>query len=242
MADSILLEYDQRNYLGRLETGQAIVKLQGRWLKPFLIKAPLIPIKKGSVTDEHIKKQNRGYLAEKSLYSLPGQFQEVLRDILSTAKENNKEIETTPGERIYLKDIVHNPLSAVVERNRRLNLTVYRGNKIKESLLKKGLIRVVSLSTNAGKVKILRLTDKGKELAERLGYKYKNFPKNGSVKHEYWKKAVKNMYKKAGYKVKEEIPLKDGGSVDLVASDEKELIAIEVETGKSDAVIILERI
>jgi len=43
------------------------------------------------------------------------------------------------------------------------------------------------------------------------------------------------MYRKAGYEVNEEVPIKDG-SVDLVASDGKELIAIEIETGKSDAI------
>ena len=43
------------------------------------------------------------------------------------------------------------------------------------------------------------------------------------------------MDRLAGYRVKEEVPIK-GGSVDLVASDGKELIAIEIETGKSDAI------
>ena len=43
------------------------------------------------------------------------------------------------------------------------------------------------------------------------------------------------MYRIAGYKAKEEVPIKSG-AVDLVVTDGKEIIAIEIETGKSDAI------
>jgi hypothetical protein len=59
--------------------------------------------------------------------------------------------------------------------------------------------------------------------------------KNASVEHQCWKKNVAEMYRIAGYKVKEEVPM-EGGSGDLVAKNENETIAIEIETGKSDAV------
>lgn len=41
IADTILLEYDDKEFLSRLPVGSAIVKLQGRWFKPFLVRFPL---------------------------------------------------------------------------------------------------------------------------------------------------------------------------------------------------------
>ena len=42
---------------GQLETGISIVKLQGRFFKPFLVRFPLFPLKKGVVTDNEIQKR-----------------------------------------------------------------------------------------------------------------------------------------------------------------------------------------
>ena len=50
--DSLLLNSEQAGYLGRLEVGWSIVRLQGRWFWPFLVKFPLVTFEKGSVTNE----------------------------------------------------------------------------------------------------------------------------------------------------------------------------------------------
>jgi len=52
--DCLHLDSEQAGYLNRLEVGWAVAKLQGRWFFPFLIKLPLVQMKKGSVTDGHI--------------------------------------------------------------------------------------------------------------------------------------------------------------------------------------------
>jgi hypothetical protein len=52
--DCLHLDSEQAGYLNRLEVGWAFAKLQGRWFFPFLIKLPLVRLKKGSVTDGHI--------------------------------------------------------------------------------------------------------------------------------------------------------------------------------------------
>ena len=53
--DSLLLDSEQAGYLGRLEVGWAIVRLQGRWFWPFLIKVPLLRVNKGAVTDARLQ-------------------------------------------------------------------------------------------------------------------------------------------------------------------------------------------
>ncbi len=55
MAQCMLLDRD-RDILGSLEVGQAVVKLQGRIARPFQIQIPLFEIQKGSVRDSDVKK------------------------------------------------------------------------------------------------------------------------------------------------------------------------------------------
>ncbi len=57
--DALLL--DDKDALGRLPMGYGVVKLQGRYFEPFLVKFPLFKVKKGKVRDEDIKKRIKGY-------------------------------------------------------------------------------------------------------------------------------------------------------------------------------------
>jgi hypothetical protein len=47
--DALLL--DDKKVLGRLLTGNRVVKLQGRYFDPFMVKFPLFNIKKGIIKD-----------------------------------------------------------------------------------------------------------------------------------------------------------------------------------------------
>jgi predicted RecB family endonuclease len=63
----------------------------------------------------------------------------------------------------------------------------------------------------------------------------KVFHKSGSWEHEYWKQKVGEHYRRQGYEVTFEYKIGDGKSVDLVAEKDGKRIAVEIETGKSDA-------
>ena len=51
-ASYTLLDRDEIAMLGELKVGQAIVKLQDRHVRPFLVEVPHIPVRKGTVSDE----------------------------------------------------------------------------------------------------------------------------------------------------------------------------------------------
>jgi len=53
--DCLLLDSEQAGYLGKLDVGWAVTKLQGRWFKPFLVSFPIVTLDKGSMTDEAIR-------------------------------------------------------------------------------------------------------------------------------------------------------------------------------------------
>jgi len=55
------------------------------------------------------------------------------------------------------------------------------------------------------------------------------------MEHQYWKEKVSATLRERGYTVEQEYPIGDGKTVDLVARKNGKTIAIEVETGKSDA-------
>ena len=225
-ANCMLLDNEQRKHLGKLPVGHAIVKIQDRWTNPFLIKIPLVNVKKGIVTDKDIRRLMRGY----SGYSAgiePGNIkQEVIRPILPADRKIKE------SEKKILIDIHNYPFSNVVERYKRLGISAYQGNKNKEFLIRKGLIESKKIIKENGRIKLLNITDDGKAILGKLGYS-PNLEKNG-LEHRFWKDEVANYYRHQGYKVS--VEKKVNGTPDLIVEKQDKVIAIEIETGKSNAI------
>jgi len=160
---------------------------------------------------------------------------EAFRPVRSYNKKEGGETTLTDTERKFLEDIARQPASGVVARYERLGINRYQGNKTQNSLLEKGLISWRPISTRKGRLKVLVLTDKGKKAIPDVKIE-KIFHKTDSWEHEYWKFRVGEYYRKKGYEVTYEYRLSGGRSVDVVAEKDGKRIAIEVETGKSDAV------
>ena len=59
--------------------------------------------------------------------------------------------------------------------------------------------------------------------------------RHGDIEHQYWKEKIADKLRERGYTVQDEHPLGNGKTVDLVARRNGRKIAIEIETGKSDA-------
>ncbi len=242
ISESLLLDNEQVDYLGQLEVGTAIIKLQGRHFRPFLIKIPLYPIKKGIITDEDIRGQNDGYSVDFQVVRVKAALDRVIRDIrdLANKEEENKrarqrENEADEKEREFLIDIGRFPVSGVTTRYTRLGWSRYQGNKIQTGLIEKGLLTMRSVSTMKGQIKVLVLTDKGKGAIKDVRIE-KVFNKNASWEHEYWKYRIGKHFKNDGYEVTYEYKLDGGKAVDVVAEKDGKRLAVEVETGKSDYV------
>lgn len=235
ISESLLLDKEQIDFLGQLETGLAIVKLQGRYFKPFLVKFPLFPVKKGIVTDEEIKGQTGSDSAESEVIRSGKEIIQPVRPIQGLVKKEEKEVILVADERNFLIDIAKNPISGVVARYTRLGMNRYQGNRLQKELLEKNLISWKPVSTRKGRLKVLVLTDEGRKAIPDVIIE-KVFHKGGSWEHEYWKYRVGEHYRRKGYKVTFEYKIGEGKSVDLVAEKDRKRIAIEVETGKSDSV------
>ncbi len=232
ISDCMLISSPQeRDFLGKLPIGTAIVKLQGRAPSPFLVKFPLFLIKKGVITDNIIKKRM--------------QIQSYFRDLPEEIEENKKPAEITEVsergksvselEKAFLIDICEHTLSGVVKRYVRLNINRRSGNDLKENLITKGFIQTQVIPTASGKVTLLKLTDKGIDLIRSFGHKIKVADRTGGLEHEFWKWKIGKYYLDKGYKVIKEKPIGEGKTIDIWVEKGGQNIAVEIETGKSDA-------
>jgi len=235
ISESLLLEKEQVDFLGQLETGTAIVKLQGRYFKPFLVRFPLFPIRKGAVSDSDLLGRIGGNPGGNEVVRLDKEIKRLVRTVESLVNKEEKQVVLTEDERRFLADIARNPISGVVARYSRMGINRYQGNLIQGRLLEKKLISWKPVSTRKGRLKVLVLTDEGKNAIPDVKVE-KVFHKSGSWEHEYWKQKVGEQYRRKGYEVTFEYKIGDGKSVDLVADKDCKRIAIEIETGKSDSI------
>ena len=74
----------------------------------------------------------------------------------------------TGSELAFLKDVAIMPNSGVVARYTRLGLSGRQGDKAKQSLLAAGLLEEDEKLTPKGRMKVLRLTEKGMEAYARF--------------------------------------------------------------------------
>ena len=255
--DSLHLDTEQARYLSRLDIGWCIVRLAGRWHFPFLVKIPLVRLKKGSITDHDIRHRALNLSNESDMFlAVPKGNSEVIpanegfssRDrtqdgktplILAKGKIEKKDkknecaIRLTTQERKFLMDVWQHPTSGIIDRYIRLNVSRHFGNNIKNSLILRSFIFSSSVVFSKGRIKILSLTEKGKKV---MGITAGESDRHGGPEHRYWVRIIADHLKKQGYEVAEEVPVGGGKAIDIVASQDGERVAFEIETGKSDVV------
>ena len=158
---------------------------------------------------------------------------EDIRPIRKEDKIRENQYEITEDEKRLLIDVMEYPISGIAERYKRLSFSVYKGNRIRDSLISIDFLRSFSISTFEGRVNYLDLTEKGEKVMQEMGYKIEK-KREGGPEHEYWKYRIAEHLRKNGYSIEIESSIGEGKTVDIVASKNAERLAIEIETGKSD--------
>jgi len=231
---ALTLPRENWDYVGRLPVGYAIVKLQDRWVKPFLVRFPEFPVSSFVQPRQPERKDLGSDSVRRSIEEVRSALNEAIRVLRDTHRRETRKPKISMQGRSLLLDIAEHPLSVVIERYGRLGWTAYLGTGIKRRLLERGLIEQEKVTVPNGSVTLLKLTDEGHALLSSWGIQVKALPRNASLEHEYWKELVTVHYREMGYDVQQEVSIGGGQSVDLVATKGDERIAIEIETGKSD--------
>jgi len=233
ISTAMLLQDDQKEYLGMLETGWGIVRVQNRVAKPFLVKFPHFSIKKGSVSDEYIRRKMDGYSGNSADILPDEMISGDIRHIREEDKSQKNNIKITEEEKTLLIDILEHPISGIAERFKRLSFSIYKGNRTRDILISQGIIESHDIPTYKGRIKYLEITEKGENILREIGYSMER-TRRGGPEHEYWKHRIADLFKSKGYTVEKEKPIGEGKTVDIAASRDEEKIALEIETGKSD--------
>lgn len=233
ISDAILLEHRDREYIGKLEVGTGIVRVQGRHSSPFLVQFPLVDIVKGSVTDDWLKERtasDSGGSAQIQPLEAP---RPEIQPVQPPDKVGGREEGLGDDERRMLIDVMEHPATGIRSRFARLSLSAARGERVLEMLAARSYVSSSLVSTGRGRVRFLQLTEKAAAALRAMGHEVVMGRAGGPV-HEYWKHRLAEHFRSKGYEVEMEKPVGGGCTVDLVASRDGELVAIEVETGASD--------
>ncbi len=220
---SLVDDFEKRLF-SMLPVGQAIVKLQDRWRRPFLVQFPLVDVDKGNMTDELLK-QYRAGMANSA------QLRAGIRNTHGEGPAGTGDRFLTEHEFRFLHDVLQHEDDGVKARYKRLAWSVDRGNAVKEVLLKRGWLLDQTVPVGKTRKVLLTLPSKARTL---LGTHTKDIPPSFLV-HEYWKRYYAALFLDADHNVRIEAP-RQGGSVDLLATKANKTFAIEIETGKSNVV------
>jgi hypothetical protein len=169
ISQCMLLDSKENDILGSLEVGQAVAKLQGRTPRPFLIKIPEFEIKKGLVTDEMIRERTR--IASDVPVRAPAD--PMAPDCSPPgAQQPSRAPRSTITDRetldvLFVADVQHHPDGGVADRYKRLRISVRQGQRLKARLASARLIEEHEEVTKTGRIRRIRLTDKGRRFLER---------------------------------------------------------------------------
>jgi len=159
VAQCLLLD-KEKDILGSLEVGQAVVKIQGRIAHPFQVSIPEFIIEKGKITDTYVKEHMQDIapaMAEQD-FRLPASTDE--NDNISS----NKADLAKNMELAFLRDVQEYPDSGIAARYKRLGLSVRQGQKLKIRALQQSLIQETIETTKTGRLIVICLTEKAHQM------------------------------------------------------------------------------
>jgi hypothetical protein len=160
MAQAMLLDSEEKDLLGSLKVGEAIVKSQGRIPKPFRILVPEFPIKKGIVDNEAVRTHMASILGTLNVAApCRGLVQDAASETPTGSAGESGQVSI---EARFLWDVQGYPESGIAERYKRLGLSVRQGQKLRAYLIKSGLVTEAREHTHTGRLNRIRLTEKGK--------------------------------------------------------------------------------
>jgi Helicase HerA, central domain len=220
-----LVENCEKRYFSQLPVGQGIVKLQDRWRKPFLVQFPLIPVKKGVISDNLLKR----YSAAQNACSGRKNLKKHIFGQVRQVHLNDYILDKDAFALLY--DVLQHKTDGVKQRYRRLNMSIGKGNRIKQELINNGLLECQTIPLGNTRKLLLRLTKQARDTLKIN----QNLPERASIAHEYWKHHYAQLFKEQGYQVTVEAS-RHGGQTDILAKRNNKQIAVEIETGKSNAV------
>jgi DNA-binding MarR family transcriptional regulator len=221
MAYAMGLTPEQRDFLHRLQVGQACVRVAGA--EPFLIVIPEVAIDK-NVRDDEVRARAERLLGELG----------VQPRVQMDASESDEGLDNRASR--MLEHIALHPLLSVTERFVALGLSAWAGERALDELIKAGLVTPATIHRGGrgGRAKYLELTPKARQLLQEDGVEMQ-WQGRGGIKHLYWQHRICESFRSRGYFSDIEVSLGDF-FLDVFASDHGgRRIGVQVVTGELDS-------
>jgi hypothetical protein len=213
LANAMLLGKDERRYMSMLTLGQCICR-SDRFPYPILLNIENYPIQKGTVTDEDLKGLMAGYLKD-----IKPEYPTIAKQGSIYNIQNQETL--SPLGRIILENIEMKPFIGFVKRFKDLGLKITDGYRVIEELTAMRLIVPLTIDGQ----RLYEVSQKGREALGR-----KAFHKGrGGLEHRYYIEKIKEHYL-----IREGFTYLEKDDIDLVIEKGDQILAIQMETGKSD--------
>lgn len=230
---SLFMNDKEQEFLNRILTGEAIVKIKDRMENPCVIRVPLVQLEKGKVTDEWLKKRH-AYLP----FLQPETAKNGEKDRFYPEVNNNSEKSKNASAERLLVDVYEYPLSGMTQRYTRLRINAKYGNEFREQLAAEEFVKPRKIFLNKEKwIMLLELTAKGRMRLREMGYEVRE--ETEGAEHKFWKRKISDFYRSKGFLVEEEVYV--NGKPDILIINGEKRIALEIETGNSDVLGNIEK-
>lgn len=243
IGQALSLSSEQMEYLPKLGERRAVMK-HPLIPDPFIVEIPELDFSQ-RISEQEIQERMAPIL--QSLRWVPrGVVEEANNDgadgRTGARRHKGQDVASPPkGELDYLESIARNPFVPVTERDRKLGLTTYKGNKLRKDFCERGLIEIHHVDTGKkGGITLVEITSKGWEMLERYKVNVKKPAGKGGLVHSYWAHQLQKWFMENYPGCKATIEkMVDGKAVDVGVEIEKRKIAIEIMiTGSEDNALV----
>jgi energy-coupling factor transporter ATP-binding protein EcfA2 len=222
IAEAMDLNEEERDAIIKLERGEWLVKLAGRYTKPFLIKTKDFPLKK-DVSDEEIKQR--------------------MKPVLEKIRKHPEEAKAVKSERVFLSDdafrlllnVNERPFNGIAARQKELGISATRLEKAKQELISKGFVQQLELALGGRRpTAFLVLGKEGISFLESRNIDTRLWAYIGHVgfEHMLYQTLIRWYLQKLGYDAHLEVTL-GNRRFDVLASNGKRKLAFEIELDAS---------
>jgi hypothetical protein len=215
IAESLGLTAEQAESNFSLIPGQAIIRLAGRYDKPFLVQFVDYPIEK-NVSNEEVMQHMKPLLEKIDAEHGIGKKQEIIEE---------KQEEVSPQERIILSYIYNEPFLNINERCKKHKISSGYGryNLIKRFAEKLKLCEIieVNLGKRGRNPQFFVLSDAGFDL---IGNKDHKIDKS-NFEHSFWQDRIAEHFKDCNPEKEKNVK---GKKIDVALEHDGKLIAVEI--------------
>lgn len=218
IAEAMNLSDEEREAISKLEVGEWLIKLAGRYVKPFTIKSEDFPLEK-NVSDEEVKARMKPLI------------ERLYRKFGEGSRDEKPEAKLSEDAWKLLENINSHPFSGISGRQRELGFSARRIERAKDELMMNGLIKRVEIPlTSRRPTSFLVLTSKALQILEAKGFDTGLWKHVGNVgfEHMLYQVLIRWQFKKLGYNAHVEVSL-NGRRIDVLAVKDGRKVGVEVE-------------